>query len=456
MPTYINARSVNVKTNIFSNNKDIVSIDCNNTPWTDNSMHQAFNNCTNLQAVSNIPNSITNMYRAFYNCQNLTNVGDITSNSITNIQQTFYNCKKLTDTPNLPNSITNMSSTFYNCTSLINALTIPNSVTDMNITFSECANLEHVIIPNSVVNMDRVFSGCKKLFGENKYPDIPQSVQTIHGMYSNMNDTATTVPQWCLNKWNNCSSNVKKTMSGMFIRWTNLTTAPTIPDGVESIAEMFYLCNNLNLKTVNIPNTVTNMHATFNFCDGNGGGITRFPNNVQDISYCFYDNTYLTSCPTIPNSVVNMAYTFWDCVDLATSPTIPNNVINLDHTFQHCFRMSSMPSVIPNGVVHMNSTFQQCWNVPGTVHIPKSVEYMRETFNYCYDVPNVYIESENVKSAIDCFKLPTSGSFNPKNVYIPFKYTNGEYTKTYNSFTSAGYKTDGSYDKVYLKDINAN
>lgn len=168
-----------------------------------------------------------------------------------------------------------------------------------------------------------------------------------------------------------------------------------------SMYNAFYSCYNLTSVT-NINIGVTNMYRTFQRC------------------YKLYP------APVIPNSVTSMHTTFIECKNLTTPPIIPNAVTDMYMTFYLCANLTSAP-IIPNSVMDMYGTFQECSNLTG----------------------NIFIESNKVSRAASCFFSTTL----PKNVYIPFTYSNGVNTQTYNSFISAGYKTDGSVHGVYLKDI---
>ena len=401
MPTYINAKSVNIKTTIFFNNRNIISVNCNNVPWTNNTMVRAFHNCKNLTSISNLNDSVINMSGTFNSCNNLITPPTI-PNSVTDMSNTFYRCYNLTSIPTIPNGVTNLTNAFQGCHNMISVVNIPDSVVDLSHTFQYCNSLTTVTnisnsvtnmvnafmgctnleffpntIPNSVIDASGFIHGCPKLFNKNKYPTIPSSVQKLEYMFAKMTDTASTVPQWCLDKWNNCSANVKTSMAGMFTNWTNLKTMPTIPSGVTSIYYAFYYCKNL------------------------------------------------TTLSTIPEGVTNMGGTFGYCQNLTSAPTIPNGVTNLSGAFQFCNNMTSAPT-IPNSVTILSSTFYGCTKLGG----------------------NIYIYSNNIISCMMCFYSTTK----TKNVYIPFKYENGVYTKTYNSFISSGYDTAGTNCGVYLKD----
>ena len=50
----------------YSNNTQLNSIDLYNVPWVNNSMGDAFDNCTNLKSVTHINNAVTNMAGTLY------------------------------------------------------------------------------------------------------------------------------------------------------------------------------------------------------------------------------------------------------------------------------------------------------------------------------------------------------------------------------------------------------
>ena len=68
--------SINATT--YTNKANITSVNLRNIPFTDNSMYQAFHNCTNLYQVEGISDSVSDMSQAFKNCESL-NVGVATS-----------------------------------------------------------------------------------------------------------------------------------------------------------------------------------------------------------------------------------------------------------------------------------------------------------------------------------------------------------------------------------------
>ena len=221
-------------------------------------------------------------------------------------------------------------------------------------------------------------------------------------------------------------------------RPTNMTTIANtgslIPKNYVYPVNQLYISNNCyynyqNITSVDLIHTpfVNNsMYNAFYNCQ-NLKSVTNINDNVKNMSYAFSECSNLVNAPVIPNSVINMSHTFYYCESLENAPVIPNSVVNMAYTFYCCSNITNAP-VIPNSVVNMCGTFYCCYltNAP--------------------TIPN----SENITNAANCFE----GTSLTKNVYIPFKYANDEYTSTYNAFIDAGYKIDGSVDGVYLKDLN--
>lgn len=238
-------------TTVFANNTNITSVNLNYKPWVNNSMTYAFDNCSNLQNVTNINNSITTMRGTFRNCRSLANAPEIPS-SVTNLTSTFSGCSNLVDAPVIPNLVSNMYHAFGGCSRLINAPVIPNSVTDISFTFSGCSNLINApVIPNSVRTMTETFYYC-----------------------------------------------------------TNLVDAPIIPNSVRSFDYTFAFCDNLVNAPI-IPDSVTYMRSAFQYCSNLAGNIYIHSMNITDATNCFAD-TSLTKNVYIPfkyeNSINTATY----------------------------------------------------------------------------------------------------------------------------------------------------
>ena len=144
-----------------------------------------------------------------------------------------------------------------------------------------------------------------------------------------------------------------------------------------------------------------------------------------------------------------MYHTFSYCQNLNQNIQIPNSVTNMSSTFFLCYNLNQNIQ-IPNSVTDMSSTFAFCYNLNQNIQITNSVTDMSRTFYYCYHLSSrINILSQNITNAVNCFYSTSL----PKDVYIPYTYDNGEYTKTYNSFNSAGYFR--GINGVTMHDLNA-
>ena len=117
----------------------------------------------------------------------------------------------------------------------------------------------------------------------------------------------------------------------------------------------------------------------------------------------------------------------------------------MSYAFSACYNLTGSIPNIPNSVSYMNSAFFNCYNLTGSIpNIPNSVIYMNATFYNCYKLSssNVYIHSNNVSGALNCF-------YNMRNTMNIYVHAN---TKTYNTFYKAmGNSTYNSSWKCYLK-----
>lgn len=228
----------------FQNNQSITAVDCRNVYWVDNSMLNAFANCTSLTTINNISNTVEAMPYTFYNCPNFTTAPTI-PNSVTNLHYTFYNCQNLQTAPIIPPNTTTLNSTFSSCTKLTTAPTIPNSVVHMRGTFASCRNLTSIpTIPDSVEDLWYTFAGC-----------------------------------------------------------SNITAAETISHNATNISQMFLICP--NLATANINSTYVNdMFMTFKGCTSLTGNIYIKSYDITNATDCF-NGTSLQKNVYIPFKYIN-------------------------------------------------------------------------------------------------------------------------------------------------------
>lgn len=400
-------------------------------------------------------------FNVFRNHANLVSISNFSQTHLVNFGFALFNCPNLTTVHNLPKYILNgnMDSSFARCISLTNLPEIPNSVTSLTNTFSNCSNLTSVVIPEGIKHLTNTFNNCSNLTSA----VIPYGVETMYSTFANC--TALTV-----------APVIPSSVVTLMYTFSNCTSLSVGIYDVKNVTNLYHLysgCSNLDLTTVGLSNSENANHfgifAGTNFTSqqlqglnlsniknayglfayGNSSNFTGvvIPNSVTDMSSCFYATNYVNGATiTIPNSVINMKYCFGYCHNFISPQVIPNSVVDLSYCFYDCVDMTSAP-VIPDSVTNMRSAFYWCWNLTSIGKISNSVVDLSNTFNGCNLSGNIYIYSNQVQTASDCFDGSTT-----KNVYIPFTYENGEYTKTYNSFTAAGYTTTGSQNGVYLKD----
>ena len=153
-----------------------------------------------------------------------------------------------------------------------------------------------------------------------------------------------------------------------------------------SVPECF--AENLDIKSVIIPNTVTSIgHRAFYNCTN----LTSI--NIQDGvtsigGSAFYNCTNLTSI-TIPNSVTTIGMSaFENCTSL-TSITIPNSMKSIRNSaFYNCSSLTSI--TIPSSVESINDfAFEDCTGLT-SVTIPSSVKKIRyHAFTGCNNLKEI-------------------------------------------------------------------
>lgn len=289
---------------------------------------------------------------------------------------------------------------------------VNNSMTNA---FNSCSNLTSISnINENVINMDRTFQLCSNLVDVS---EIPNGVESISEAFRGCSKLVN-IPS---------IPNSVTTMKYTFMSCLNIVNAPNIPNSVYDMSGAFYGCHNLVNPPI-IPNSVGVIRDAFGSCT-NMINAPVIPDNISDMCMVFRYCYNLVNVPNIPNNTTNMAHTFLACFDIDNIPTIPNSVVDLACAFQDCYNLNNIPN-IPTSVVNMSGTFYGCSNLHG----------------------NIFIQSPHIINTLNCFHNTSL----TKNVFIPFKYENSEYTSTYNSFINNGYDERGTTNGVYLRDINSN
>jgi hypothetical protein len=138
---------------------------------------QAFSQCTSLETIHNIPNSLTNIDRYAFYLTGLISI-DLSGTQVTTLTgENFYGCSSLTSI-DLPNSLISIGwHAFNSCSSLE---TIDLSGTQVTIidyrAFSQCTSLTSIDLPNSLISIGtEAFRDCTSLTSI----DLGNSVETI-------------------------------------------------------------------------------------------------------------------------------------------------------------------------------------------------------------------------------------------------------------------------------------
>ena len=283
----------------------------------------AFSGCTSLKSVT-IQGSVTYIGgSAFQGCTSLTAINVVTGNqNYASVNGVLYNKDKT-------------ELIFYPAGKKDKSYCIPDSVTRVN-DLQNCKNLISVSIPGSVSYISRyAFSGCSSLAEINVAVENSNYISVNGILY---NDEKTDII---------CYPAGKKDKNY------------TIIDGVTSIGGNFENC--INLTSVTIPNSVTNIYygafegctslTAINVATGNKNYVSvngvlynkdktkpicypagkkdknyKIPDGVTEIGdSAFRDCTSLTNI-TIPDSVTQIEnYAFSGCISL-TNVTIPDSV----------------------------------------------------------------------------------------------------------------------------------
>ena len=298
----------------------------------------AFFGCYHLEQIE-IPNSVQTIERnAFYNCENLRSINIPEGVSSIN-KGTFLNCKRLTN------------------------IVLPISVTKIEEdAFRECTNLESINLPSGLVSIGG-FRGCESL----KSIVIPEGVKKIKGTFSR-----------CM-----CLESI------------------TLPQGLEQIdiSCLFEQCT--NLKSVSLPDCVTNIgYSTFGQCY-----------QLQSIDIPQYITTIYAS-------------SFEDCFAL-TSITIPNKVNSISkNAFKNCYRLREIHSLNPIPPIIEDNTFEKYHYRNTSLYVPENSVSIYWLHPYWENFFNV--ESEG--TGIETIEIDS----------------NSKYDNLYNSHRSGIYNLNGT------------
>ena len=304
----------------------------------------------------------------------------------------------------LSDQVTNIRNyAFENYSGLTN-ITIPNSVTRIgDYAFSHCSNLKTITFPKSITSLgENILNGCDGLTDiyitdvvswlnidiENRYPIAWNSV--THILDQNGNEI----------------------------------TELVIPEGITSIRDGGAFRDCVALRSVKIPNGVTDIGSSaFLGCYN----ITRvdLPDSIINIGGSAFSGCYRLTDITIPDSITSIgSYAFDGCSGL-TSFTIPDGVSRIENgTFSECYNLTNI--TIPDGITYIgDSAFYKCDTLTN-IELPYGVESIgKEAFRYCSGLIRITLP----ESIVNISSYAFHSCENLINVIIPEGVTSiSEYT----------------------------
>ena len=331
-------------TYMFSDSKNIISVELNDMMQNNCNMSYMFYNCESLNEVkfiSSYSNShlITDTISMFYNCVSLTTFSfdnlymDECSSSSSdickdnffyrNMSYMFYNCNNL-NSISLANNIkyvNDMQYMFYNCISLqsiqlnqFETNSCTNCYIDISHLFYNCKQLKNIDFNHDfcVKDINSMFYNCESLlsvdidsFKSSHLYHINMSylfynclnLNTIKGNFSNffISDTR--------NMFYNCKSlryKVFDTDDNIFIYINNIDS-----DMKLNMSKMFYNCE--NIQNINIlPGEISEYTDNRNI----------FPNDFNSMFYNCYSLKSVNLEYFRTDNVRNMSYMFYNCKNL--------------------------------------------------------------------------------------------------------------------------------------------
>ncbi len=351
----------------------------------------------------------------------------------------FRNCHNLTSIKNLniPSTVSNYQSVFENCSSLRHSVcAVPDGQAQAAYMYKGCTNLgldgsETIVFGRNVVNFRQTFYGCSNFQGHVYFmcPTGSTSANKWNGTFTGYNASRSKY-LWCYFTYSNgVNTATYNLLKGTKLYNNNATSNFYIKDiGIQPLTNNYNFAYNTPYSEIRFIGSCEG--STFVIpsqleVDGSYADSTPTAMTVTSLRNCFKE-TRFNRLVQIPSSVTSMAWTFSSCQ-------------NLNQNIQ-----------IPSSVTNMSGTFTSCTNLNQNIQIPNSVTDMYHTFTSCTNLSSrINILSQNIANAAGCF----SSTSLPKDVYIPYTYDNGTYTKTYNSFNSAGYF--GGINGVTMHDLNS-
>ena len=352
-----------------------------------------FSGCK-FQSIA-IPDSVISIgEHAFEGC-NITNV--TIPNNVTSIGvYAFSNCKELTKLV-IGSGLTSISHAAFESCSKLESVTISNGITSIDTqAFSYCTNLKDISIPESVTSIAAwAFRKCSNL----KNISLGNSITSIG--YDAFCDTA------YYNNAANWENEVLYIENYLIKAKTSISSNYSVKSNTKIIADYAFADagvneNHRNLKSISIPNSVTNI------------GSSAFSNCAK-----------LTSI-TIPDGVTGIGgWAFFGCSSL-TSITIPDTVTSIGSSaFCGCTGLEKITLPFIGDKRHQSTdNFQYPFGyIFGTSNYANTTAVVQE---YCGDgtTNETYYIPSKLKTVVitDCDNIPYGAFYNCislENIVIP-------------------------------------
>ena len=227
---------------------------------------------------------------------------------------------------------------------------------------------DDIVIPYEGMSMHATFAGFNTLATIHAYPNI---VVDFSEAFKGTNHVIPfAIPETVTN------------MHGTFEDCINLETVSAFPEGAYDLSNTFKGCVALE-EVSGIPEGVVNMKSAFEGCTN----LTdvELPSTVEDLSFTFKNCTTLEEVNEIPVSAINMVSTFEGCVGLTDCGDIPAEVTNLSNAFANS-GIINMPNILTEVEVDMFRTFYNCKNMEEVSALPEGVTNLEETFFNCTNI----------------------------------------------------------------------
>lgn len=121
-------------------------------PSTVTDLSYTFYGCKAMTDASAIPGGVTTMSNCFNGCSFLSKAPTIGSNVLENMEYAFYNCSYMETVPMIPESVENIAYAFYGCSYIESAPDVPPNVKHMAGCFAKCGKVSGAMTVYAVID----------------------------------------------------------------------------------------------------------------------------------------------------------------------------------------------------------------------------------------------------------------------------------------------------------------